>query len=1175
MTGLFGSSGATGGGFNFVAAAPASRPKKPKDPAWYEKAIDTGAGILGGMLTTGWHALADPVAEVATGGAYESKIDDIGMAIVDDYKKRYSSWDDFKSDPVAGVLDVLTVAAAAFTLGGSVAARTAATGNAAGKAAKFAGLAPSADLTTLGRMVGTKHPSFIKAVGAEEARAAAALGKKGVIDKAVSGQKGRVIVRSDGTVMTPMRGALRGIDGSELELIPLAQSPLKRLMQTSGHAISNRSPQRGLIGSEARAGKQQNRINRIIDENAVAATFGAGGARAVRKAAKKFTPEEEAAQFARNTIGNAPEGPKALAAFYGKQADEIEGALAMPAHRKARLADEAIIGSQVLKAATVGGKVSAKRAEELARQAADGFREELASNPGDQTLLRKVASANKIAEKASAPDFEDYVNNKWTLNKAMGEADTILPALRLRQEMMNQDAVEQVFRAPTKLMLRVEKAQGAASRYTTDFIKGDLNKNVRDEIADGSLLARMVLGRDLTPDELAAIVVRPHSRVQGRAVTAREMRGQYAKRPTAPKTRPGSVPEFSKFSRGYNFSNALDSMSPASVFKVWNESRAFRAKARVMRSAANSGVRIETDEQRRMFASHPDFELVGGKNDLLKQAASLRDKLDNEVRLIVGDSLVRDEASGVLEALLAKHVDEAAEWAMPKVYYKHLTQELRRADNFVTRLLDAPTAVFRAAVLNLRPAWMVNNWVGQSMLLMYSQGVLHGAREYMSEVNRAARAGRLSGRVAGRDIDVGPNAPTEIGQIIDQKAGALAQGAGTQAKELAEAGIAASKGVGIKSFVEHPTIRIKESWEAGAKGSLAANTLMLPFRTAGYSLKTLSDFMGNVNSVLTDDIPRRAAFMGEVRPLIKRAQQLDPNLSTEDAMRLVLEDDEVTARLIDRTMGDLIDFSRMNTAEREVVRRLLPFYGWMKHITLRTGRLVRDDPFKANVSYQIGAQYIGGSEERLGTQAPGALAGALRIGTDENGEPRIIPLNGMNIFQTPADIAGIAGNLLGKGEVKLGGSHPFSSFNPAIKAPLEVAIGRDLFFGGPLYSNPEKGVMNTGVLDKPWTPEDESASKPQAVAARYLASLGPIALYERYKKAGPYSADEQRLLVRDSADAWLQYLAAGPATLNSEKAADMANNSVQYGLVQYDPTKGESPGVFGRAQPSTTTTPIF
>lgn len=1150
--------GIWGGGA--VAAAPA-KPKKPKEPAWYEKAIDVGAGILGGVVNTGYHAVADPVGEVFTGGSYESTIDDIGQDIWDTTKKRYSSWDEWKSDPVAGALDVLTVAAAFFTAGGSLAVRAAATGANVGKAARVAGLTQSADLTTLGRMVGTSHPSFIKAVSAEEARAAAALGKKGMIDRGLSGQVGRVIVRPDGTVLTPARGALRGIDGSELELIPLAQSPLKRLMQTRGHAISNRSPQRSVIGSEARAGKQQNRVNRIIDENAVAATFGMGGARAVRKAAKKMSPEEEAALFARNTVGEAAEGSKGLGKFYGRQADELEAALRLPSHRKARIADEAVIGTQVLKAATRGGRVDAKQAEELARNAADGFREALADNPGDQTLLRKMASANKIAEKAAQPDFEDYVNHKWALNKAMGEADTILPALRIRQELLTSDAVEQVFRAPTKLMLRVEKAQGAASKYTTEFIKGDLNKNVRDEIADGTLLARMALGRDLTPEEAAALVVRPHSRAQGRAVNAREMRGKYAKRPSAPKTKPGTVPEFSKFSRGYNFAYALDSMSPAAVFKVWNESRAFKAKTRVLKSAAASGIRIDSDEQRRMFASHPDFEIVGGKNDLVKKAALLRDKLDNEVRLIAGDSIVREQSSEVLQELLERHVDDAAEWAMPRVYYKHLTQEINRADNFVTRLIDTPTAIFRAAVLNLRPAWMVNNWVGQSMLLMYSQGVLHGVREYMTEVNRASKAGMLGRR-------------SEMTEVMDENIGALSHGAGTQAREMAEAGIAAEKGVGLGRLTDLPGLRRVKDSAGKPEGSLAAHTLNVAIKGIPSGLKGLSNFMGHVNSVLTDDIPRRAAFMGEARPLIARAQKLDPSLSAEDALRLVLADEDVAARMIDRVMGDLIDFSRMNTAEREVVRRMLPFYGWLKGITLRTGRIVRDDPHQALVSYQLGKQYADGSEERLGGEVDGSLKGALKFGEDENGNPRIITTNGMNIFQTPADIAGIAANLLGKGEMKLGGTHPFAQFNPIIKAPIEVAIGRDLFYGGPLYSDPSKR-FNTGVLDRPWTPEDESASKPVAIANRYLASLGPMALYEKYRKAGAFGEEEQRLLVRDKSDSLLSYFGPPPSTLNVEKAEEMANSAVQYGLVRYDPTRGETPGVFGRPRPSTTSTGVF
>jgi hypothetical protein len=1160
MTGLFGSSGGAGGGlfggggYGISAARPA--PKKRK-AAWWEKAIDAGAGVLGGIA----HTVGDGPMELLTGGKWESQVDDIGRFIIEDYKKRYTSWDDFKSDPVAGVLDVLTVGAAAFTLGGSLAVRGAALAGRAGAAAKFAGLAESADLTTLGRMVGTKHPAFLKAVASEEAAAASALGKKGMIDAALSGQRGRVIVRPDGTVLTPARGALRGVDGSLLETIPLAQSPLRRLMQTSGHTISNRAPKRGLIGSEVRAAKQHNRIDRILDENTVKATFGAGGAQAVRKAAKKLDEREEAALFARNTLGTADEGPAALAGMYGRNADELESALQLPAHLQRRIADEAAIGMQVLKAAGKDGDRAT-----VAREVADQIREEAqaaAENPQQsERLMQKLAAANKIAERADAKELDTYVQHKANLAEAMREGEPLIQQLRMRRDILNMAEVDTLFRAPTKLMLRVEKAQGSASRFTTEFIKGDLNKNVREGMADGTMLARMALGRELTEDEAKALVVRTHTKVHDRKQTAREVRGKYAKRPSAPKTKPSSTPTFSKYSRGYNFAYAQDSMSPAAVFRSWNEARAYKAKTRVLKRVAASGIRIDSEEQRAALKATGEFEFVGGKHDILKKASVLRDKLDNEVRLIVGDSFAREEASDVLGELLAKHVDDAAEYAMPKVYFKHLTTELRRADNFVTRLIDTPTAIFRAAVLNLRPAWMVNNFIGQSMLLLYSQGVLHGVREYMTEVNRAVKTGAL------RKSD-------EFAGILDESAGALTMGAGTQAKELAEAGIAAERGYGLGWLVKWPGLRRMRDQAGKPEGSLAAHTLALSVKAMPSGLKGLSDFMGRVNSVLTDDIPRRAAFMGAARPIISRVKKLNPELSDEDALRIALADDDVAARLVDRTMGDLIDFSRMNTAEREVVRRLLPFYGWLKGITLRTGRLVRDDPHKALASYQLGRGYVDGAEARWGGSMPGNLKGAIRVGTDENGEPRIVTVNGMNIFQTPADIAGIAANLLGKGEMKLGGTHPFSQLNPIVKAPVEVAIGRDLFFGGPLYSSPEKGVANMGILDKPWTPEDESRSKPAAMASRYLAALGPMALYQRYKKAGPFGEEEQRLLARDRSDTIGAYLGLPQATLNVERAEALANDAVKYGLVRYDPTAGETPGVFGRQQQSTASTPIF
>lgn len=334
--------------------------------------------------------------------------------------------------------------------------------------------------------------------------------------------------------------------------------------------------------------------------------------------------------------------------------------------------------------------------------------------------------------------------------------------------------------------------------------------------------------------------------------------------------------------------------------------------------------------------------------------------------------------------------------------------------------------------------------------------------------------------------------------------------------------------------------------------------------------------MGHVNAILTDDIPRRAAFMGEVRPMLARVQKRHPELSSEEALKLVLADDHLTARLVDKVMGDLIDFSRMNQAEREVLRRVLPFYGWMKGITVRTGQIIKNDPHQALISYQLGQQYVAGAEERFGGPVPDNLLGALKLGEDAHGNPRIMPLNGMNNFQTPADILGMVGNLASGGGLKFGGTHPLSQVNPIIKAPLEVMTGRDFFFGGPLYSSPELGLGNLGVADKPWTPEDESRNNLNAIGARYLASLGPMALYQRYKKSGPFEDGDQRLLARSKGDSLSAYLGRPVATLNRDKAAQMAQGGTQYAIIGYNPLLGEKPGVFGgQQQPKATPPPIF
>lgn len=1149
------------------------------------------------------------------------------------------------------MLDVLTAASAFFTLGGSLAVRGASGGVQAGRLARFAGLEPSLELSgvargagRIGDAPGIDSSAFRSAAAAAEGRAIATLGRKGPIDRMLTGSdatglNGRVRVTAGGEVLVPRTGKLVGIDGTVLETVPLASSWSRRAMTEAGLKASNskmlvHSP---LLGSETRAGKIHNRIERIKGENASAAMVGRGGGQSLKRGLGKLDDADTAALFALGTIGKAAEGPKALGKFWDETANTLERRAAdgsgeefaafqragdelvqtFEAERKldksrsrqrgdfhdkylAQVAEErAREAGTNARAATVRVATLRKQIAEVDRRLAKGERPddvfdvrptsrvkveagpisgapknvvmERATVQRTQTLGRRreqlaaqlareertytsaraaVKAQQRVAKTVQAGGLSKLraalhsIANEQTALRS-GNTEEILQGLRARADLFNSDAVEAAFRNPTKHMLRVMEAQGNAARYTTDFIKGDLNKQVRDEMADGTLLFRMAMRREPTPEEMSQLIVRSHARAAERTKNVREVRRSFDKKPTTPKTSPASKPEFTRYSKGYNFAMALDSMSPAGVFKTFNEARAYRAKVSILQRAAASGIRVTSPEDRARLASTGAYEFVGGDRKLLDQAHALRDKLDNEVRLVVGDSAGREQASELLTGLIEKYTADAGEWAMPKAYHKQLTQELRRADNFLTRFIDTPTAVFRAAVLNLRPAWIANNFVGQMMLLLYGQGVYHGVREYMEEVVRTSKAG------AGRE--------SAVGTVLRERAGALT-GEGGMGREFAETGTALSKATGTKWLVDWPGVKRTRDAAGKPEGSLAAHAAALSLKSVPSGLKGLSDWMGRVNTLLTDDIPRRAAFMSEIRPVLARIQK-GTDLSTEDALRLALADDEITARLIDKTMGDLIDFSRMNPTEREVVRRLLPFYGWMKGITLRTGRMIRDEPFKAAASYQLGKQYSAGAEERFGGPVPDYLKGALKLGEDENGKPRVLPTGGLNIFQTPADIAGMVMNPLGgEGGLPSGGQNPLSSLNPVIKAPLEVAIGKDLFYGGPLYSRPELGPLgNLGVTDNPYTTEDETRSNAAAIASRYLSAFGPLALYQRYQKAGPAGEGDQRLLARSKADALRAYAGFGAATLNPEAAAKMANDTSIYGLVKYDPAAGERP----------------
>lgn len=1460
----------TGGGDPFGGLGMAPTPSKgfkkpPHHDSWWERALNTTEGALSsvfsGLVQAGqgnvndfwnaWHGdfsfHNDATLANAIGADYENKyakpFEDNGFS-TQAFSQLASN---MAKDPVGSVLDVLSVASIPFTMGGSLAVRGVALGGKAGElAAAASALTKSAELTDALRAAKAsgdaakviKVESDIQAINNA---ADAASGAKGLGQRLLSGNAGRVHIADDGTVYVPKTAELHSsTTGDSLKTVPLSESPYQRVFQRAGigtnNAIESVLGEKAIGSATNRAAKLEKRISRIQGENAAGKVLGVGGgARALRKVGK-MKPEEIMANYLREVSGkaglkdlstaDAHEVLKAYADHLTSQLDVLQRAKMDPhfhvvyAHTMHELVkenrrnfaihggDEAAawlekrpfdhqnpydhaatihVAGELEKRAQVRleeqekelferqGKIehdkgwvdrhgAARKDVEYDRPVLEGphltgFRgskhvyveardakgrpltervatdvspmERLQHNidmlPNVSERIAKTKSAIRALQKIQFDaqmlekgGFERMVAEHTDMAKAVHDATqlhAIETELKARAEMALMDRTAEVFAAPTKVMLQVEKAHRAAAEFTTGVLKKEMGVAVRSDRPE--MLAERFLGRKLTPEELDNVIVRPHERIRERG---KGVKNRKRAKPPAPADQPGFAPGFSKHSTGYNFRFAQDSMSPAMVFKSWNEARAFKVKMGVLNEVQRVGRRVTGDEP-----LNPGEIRLGGDTKLVDKARALEDKLNGELKMMAGGNPMFDNATTELQAILSKVTDDAQAWAVPEHYFNILSAEITKSTHFLTRLIDAPTSVFRAATLNLRPAWMVNNLVGQLMLLTYSQGVLHGLREYGLEVGRAVQradqhpvrdlahevfpktritsapdaqvdtlygadrrmlketkvghikggqvalqkradeivqsgwwqrhfphldhvnivvddlknpdhhavTNRLSNTIrfrkhtpynahsdqvlihemahlathprhawhgpeyaanhlaiahAFRDshtVDAmrriydeeGVQIAPKFGNAIAEKVGApsikqqlntstsaMTMGSHNLASELGAVEESARNSVGLGSLLEWTGFRRVRNQAGEAEGSLAAHTAAIFLKAMPVSAANLVHAMGKINAIVTDDLPRRAAFMGAVRPRLKEIMRRTGVETPQEALQILLGDDKSVAWLIDRTMSDMIDYGRMSDFERNVIRRVLPFYSWMKGMTVRTVEIGRDKPGIANVSYKVGSQYAETAKQRFGSDMPGSLVGSFLVHGGKN--PQIVPTAGLNPFQTPADILGMLASGTIKGGPAFGPDHPLGQINPVFKSPLEVMLGTDLFTGASLYGKKGKqgpfDLFDQGVKDNPYTPQDEGRSGYGAAMSRYLASLGPLGMYLRYTQA--QKTDQSvKMLPRDQAQILLSYLGYNATGLNTQKAQsvyDAAGNR-QEANISYDPTKGEVPIVVG------------
>jgi hypothetical protein len=382
---------------------------------------------------------------------------------------------------------------------------------------------------------------------------------------------------------------------------------------------------------------------------------------------------------------------------------------------------------------------------------------------------------------------------------------------------------------------------------------------------------------------------------------------------------------------------------------------------------------------------------------------------NEEAPLIFDDpQVVQQMREDILNGLVDK---VGVQQMVPVKVYDKLMHELK-PDGRVP-VLDDIVGVWRTATVSaLRPAFLVNNIVGQSALLALAHASLKSFRALVQYGSDPA-----------------------LRQSMRQYMGAV-------------------EGTGEAAVLGRQTGQLI----AGGKLDKA---------------KDFNEALSRWGQAISDDPFRRLAFAMEILPPARKLAEAK-GISIHDAMETLMRNDEFADRIERKVLDDLVDFSDMSKSERAIVRRILPFYSWIKGSSRITGRLVLENPLLADLIARTGQEGIKAAEEEFG-QLPAFARGILpsSIGSvipgvgDGKDHRGVITTAQFNPFVTPSDVVGQLGFMVsgGKSDEMYGAQNPLSAINPVGKGVLAAFVGKDPFTGQKIEAEGGAGRFAASVVN--------------------------------------------------------------------------------------------------------------
>lgn len=330
---------------------------------------------------------------------------------------------------------------------------------------------------------------------------------------------------------------------------------------------------------------------------------------------------------------------------------------------------------------------------------------------------------------------------------------------------------------------------------------------------------------------------------------------------------------------------------------------------------------------------------------------------------------------------------------VPEEFSRHLAGEFVRANRFLRILNRYPVRVWRHLVLKLRPAWLVNNIIGNTLLY-----AIHSADPVALQELGTAFKRAFPGNADAFDRLMRKHFPEHVSGTFIGSQLPLSQ-----------------PGSRLERFIERPAsflgaglAQVDRKWEQALRSAVVRTELRKS--------------------------PELRAVAGKMRG------QTAEFWSKADA---ALNDNPLLVEQVSNRVNDALgDFLALGRVERDVIRSAFPFYAWFRVISLLTFKLPLTHPYKAPLLARLGQTGTTSVLEEMGFEDEDVInyaKGFVPLGEESEGRIPGLTTGGMNPYATVAQLQDFVGALAagepGEAWEYMPGANPFFS------APLEYVSG--------------------------------------------------------------------------------------------------------------------------------------